>query len=172
MEVRFAVVSHFILIFVVSECTADQIRSFDAIGAPFECQVAFTRRSKIISAVNWLTVSAVFSPVFGYGCEIRRFDSSVSTSSIVVPEELLKDQFDARITAKWISDGTVQVNDATIDVPFHFAFIVEEKEVSYTKFFFNILLFPARILKYESNRSSSLHLGAYIRLEAHSRFWM
>lgn len=117
---------------IYGECTADQIRSFDAIGAPFECQVAFTRRSKIISAVNWLTVSAVFSPVFGYGCEIRRFDSSVSTSSIVVPEELLKDQFDARITAKWISDGTVQVNDATIDVPFHFAFIVEEKELVFS----------------------------------------
>ncbi|CAO4362101.1 unnamed protein product [Caenorhabditis nigoni] len=118
---------------IYGECNADQIRSFDTISAPFGCQVSFVRKSKhVLSAVNWLTASAVFSPTFGYGCEIRRLDTSISTSSIAVPEELLKDQVDARITAKWVSDGTIQVDDAQVDVPFHFAFIVQEKELVFS----------------------------------------
>ncbi|KAF1770985.1 hypothetical protein GCK72_002809 [Caenorhabditis remanei] len=117
---------------IYGDCTHEQIRAFDTISAPFECQVAFVRKSKVISAVNWLTTSAVFSPSFGYGCEIRRLDSSISTSSIVIPDELLKDQFDARVTAKWASDGTILVADAQLEVPFHFAFNVEEKELVFS----------------------------------------
>ncbi|CAL2028956.1 unnamed protein product [Caenorhabditis brenneri] len=114
------------------DCNADQVRSFDAITAPFECHVTFVRKSKALSAVNWLSASPVFNPVFGYGCEVRKFDSSVSTSSIVIPEELSNDKIDARITARWLTDGTIQVTDAQVDVPFHFAFVVEEKELVFS----------------------------------------
>lgn len=115
------------------DCSPDQIRAFDVITAPFDCHIAFIRDSKALSAVNWLTATAVFSPQFGYGCEVRGFDSSVvSTSTIVIPEELLSEKIHARISAKWISDGTILVTDAHIDVPFHFAFIVEEKELVFS----------------------------------------
>lgn len=114
------------------DCTMEQVGAFDTITAPFECHVTFVRKSKAISAVNWLTASPVFNPIFGYGCEVRKFDSSVSTTTIVIPEELSKESIDARITARWLTDGTIQVTDAQIDVPFHFAFVVEEKELVFS----------------------------------------
>uniref|UniRef100_A0A1I7UXK6 Protein-tyrosine-phosphatase n=1 Tax=Caenorhabditis tropicalis TaxID=1561998 RepID=A0A1I7UXK6_9PELO len=114
------------------ECTAEQIRSFDTISSPFDCHVSFIHDSKTLSAVNWLSAAAVFSPAFGYGCEVRRFDSTISTSAIVIPEELANAEIRAKISARWISDGSIQVADAYLDVPFHFAFVVEEKELVFS----------------------------------------
>uniref|UniRef100_A0A8R1IMQ8 Uncharacterized protein n=1 Tax=Caenorhabditis japonica TaxID=281687 RepID=A0A8R1IMQ8_CAEJA len=115
---------------IYGQCADDSV--FDHINFPFECHVTFVRGSKTLSAVNWLIASPVFSKDFGYGCVVRRFDSSLTTSNLVIPDELVNDKYLARLTAKWVYDGSVHTGEAKLDVPFHFAFSVEEKKLVFS----------------------------------------